>query len=240
MIHPLVPYGIRGAIWYQGESNGNEGETYYHKKHGLVKGWRKVWGQGEFPFYWVQLANFTNDKNEPRGGDGYARIRDAERKALDIPHSGMAVIIDIGETGNIHPKNKQDVGKRLAQWGLANAYDKEIVPSGPLYKKLEIDGDKAHIHFKHVGAGLIIGQKEGLKPTEELVIDAKLQRFAIAGKDKNWVWADAVIDGDTVIVSHQDVSTPVAVRYAYSANPLGANLYNREGFPASPFRTDDW
>jgi sialate O-acetylesterase len=240
MIHPLVPYGIRGAIWYQGESNGNEGESYYHKKHGLVKGWRKVWGQGDFPFYWVQLANFTNDKNEPEGGDGYARIRDAERKALDIPHSGMAVIIDIGETGNIHPKNKQDVGKRLAQWGLANAYDKEIVPSGPLYNKLEIDGDKARIHFKHVGTGLIIGKKEGLQPTEELVIDAKLQRFAIAGKDKNWVWADAVIDGDTVILSHRDISKPVAVRYAYSANPLGANLYNREGFPASPFRTDDW
>ena len=240
MIHPLVPYGIRGAIWYQGESNGNEGETYYHKKHGLVKGWRDVWGQGEFPFYWVQLANFTNDKNEPEGGDGYARIRDAERKALDIPHSGMAVIIDIGETGNIHPKNKQDVGKRLAQWGLAKSYGKDVVPSGPLFKKLEIDGNKAHIHFDHVGTGLIIGKKEGLKPTEELVIDAKLERFAIAGKDKNWVWADAVIDGDTVTVSHPDVSKPVAVRYAYSANPLGANLYNREGFPASPFRTDDW
>ena len=114
------------------------------------------------------------------------------------------------------------------------------MPSGPLFKKLEIDGNKARIYFDHVGAGLIIGKKEGLKPTEETVIDAKLQRFAIAGKNRHWVWADAVIDGDTVTVSHPDISTPVAVRYAYSANPLGANLYNREGFPTSPFRTDDW
>ncbi len=240
MIHPLVPFGIRGAIWYQGESNGNEGITYYHKKHGLVKGWRKAWGQGDFPFYWVQLANFTNDKNTPQGGDGYARVRDAERKALDIPNSGMAVIIDIGETGNIHPKNKQDVGKRLAQWGLAKVYDKKVVPSGPLFKKMEVVGNRALIHFDHIGKGLIIGKKDGLKPTEEMVIDAKLERFAIAGKDKNWTWANAVIDGDVVMVSHPDVPQPVAVRYAYSANPLGANLYNRDGFPASPFRTDDW
>jgi sialate O-acetylesterase len=240
MIHPLVPYAIRGAIWYQGESNGNEGETYYHKKHGLVKGWRKVWGQGDFPFYWVQLANFTNDKKTPQGGDGYARIRDAERMALDIPNSGMAVITDIGETSDIHPKNKQDVGKRLAQWAFAKTYELDVVPSGPLYEKMEVENGKARIHFSHIGKGLIIGKKDGLKPTEEIVIDAKLERFAIAGKDKLWVWGNAVIDGDTIIVSHPDVPVPVAVRYAYSANPLGANLYNREGFPASPFRTDDW
>ncbi len=240
MIHPLVPYAIRGAIWYQGESNGGEGETYYHKKHGLVKGWRKVWGQGDFPFYWVQLANFTNDKNEPKGGDGYAKIRDAERKALDIPNSGMAVIIDIGETSDIHPKNKQDVGKRLAQWALAKTYGLKIVPSGPLYEKVTVENGKARIHFVNIGKGLIIGKKNGLEPTEEIVIDAKLERFAIAGKDKVWVWGNATIDGDTVVVSHPDIPVPVAVRYAYSANPLGANLYNREGFPASPFRTDDW
>ena len=240
MIHPLVPYAIRGAIWYQGESNGNEGETYYHKKHGLVKGWRKVWNQGDFPFYWVQLANFTNDKKTPQGGDGYARIRDADRKALDIPNSGMAVIIDIGETSDIHPKNKQDVGKRLAQWALAKTYGFDVVPSGPLFEKMAVENGKARIHFSHIGKGLIIGKKDGLNPTEEIVIDAKLERFAIAGKDKIWVWAEAVIDGDTVLVSHPDVPVPVAVRYAYSANPLGANLYNREGFPASPFRTDDW
>ncbi len=240
MIHPLVPYAIRGAIWYQGESNGNEGETYYHKKHGLVKGWRKVWNQGDFPFYWVQLANFTNDKRTPQGGDGYAKIRDAERKALDIPNSGMAVIIDIGETSDIHPKNKQDVGKRLAQWALAKTYGLEIVPSGPLYEKMEVKNSQVRIHFSHIGKGLIIGEKNGLEPTEEIVIDAKLERFAIAGKDRVWVWGNAMIDGDTVVVSHPDVPVPVAVRYAFSANPLGANLYNREGFPASPFRTDDW
>ena len=115
-----------------------------------------------------------------------------------------------------------------------------MVAGGPLYERLKIEDGKARIHFKHIGKGLIIGKKEGLKPTEETVIDAKLERFAIAGKDKIWFWADAVIDGDTVLVSHPEVPVPVAVRYAYSANPLGANLYNREGFPASPFRTDDW
>ena len=147
--------------------------------------------------------------------------------ALDIPNTGMAVITDIGETDNIHPKNKQDVGKRLAQWAFAKTYGLDVVPSGPLYERMEIDHGKALIHFKHIGKGLIIGKKEGLKPTEEIVIDAKLERFAIAGKDKVWVWANAVIDGDTVVVSHPDIPVPVAVRYAYSANPLGANLYNR-------------
>ena len=239
MVHPLVPFGIRGAIWYQGESNGNEGITYTQKKQALVEGWRQVWGQGDFPFYWVQLANFTDDRKTPEGGDGYARVRDAQRKAMAIKNTGMAVIIDIGETRDIHPKNKQDVGSRLAQWALARDYGKDVVPCGPLYKSHKVEGNAIRVSFDHVGGGLIVGIKSGLEPVTD-VKDLPLQRFAIAGKDRKWVWAKAKIDGGSVVVSSQEVANPVAVRYAYSANPLGANLYNAEGIPASPFRTDDW
>ncbi|MHC4249309.1 MAG: sialate O-acetylesterase [Planctomycetota bacterium] len=239
MISPLVSFAIRGAIWYQGESNGGESMSYYHKKHALVKGWREVWGQGDFPFYWVQLANFRADNKRPEGGDGYAKIRDAERKALDIPNTGMATIIDIGNTRDIHPKNKQDVGWRLAQWALAGPYGLDVVPSGPLYKRHAVESGTVRVWFDHVGSGLMVGEKKGLEPTREAQ-GAKLQRFAVAGQDKKWVWAEARIDGDTVVVSSPDVRSPVAVRYAYSGNPLGANLYNREGMPASPFRTDEW
>ena len=172
----------------------------------------------------VDVAGFANIDN-----DGHSGIGDVESLSVGIPNPGVSV-----------PKNKQDVGKRLAQWALAKTYGLDVVPSGPLFEKMVVKNGKARIHFSHIGKGLIIGKKEGLKPTEEIVIDSKLERFAIAGKDKIWVWAEAVIDGDTVLVSHPDVPVPVAVRYAYSANPLGANLYNREGFPASPFRTDDW
>ncbi len=239
MISPLVGFAIRGAIWYQGESNGGESMSYYHKKHALVKGWREVWGQGDFPFYWVQLANFRGDNKQPAGGDGYAKVREAERKALDIPNTGMAVIIDIGETNNIHPRNKQDVGIRLAQWAFAGPYGLGVVASGPLYKRHAVEGGAIRVHFDNVGKGLMIGEKKGLEPTRE-VPGGKLERFAIAGSDKKWVWANARIDGDTVVVSSPEVRNPVAVRYAFSGNPLGANLYNREGIPASPFRTDEW
>ena len=239
MISPLKPFAIRGAVWYQGESNGGEGMTYYQKKRALVGGWREAWNQGDFSFYWVQLANFRDDKDEPAGGDGYAKIRDAQRKAQDIKNTGMAVIIDIGETKDIHPKNKQDVGRRLAQWALARDYGKDVVPCGPLYKKHAIESNKIRIEFDHVGAGLIVGEKNGLEPVSEDPV-GKLKRFAIAGEDRKWVWAEAKIDGDSVVVSSPDVPKPVAVRYAYSGNPLGANLYNKDGFPASPFRTDDW
>jgi len=239
MISPLIGFAIRGAIWYQGESNGGESMSYYHKKHALVKGWREAWGQGDFPFYWVQLANFRGDNKRPEGGDGFAKVRDAERKALDIPNTGMAVIIDIGETNNIHPKNKQDVGIRLAQWAFAGPYGLDVVPSGPLYKRHAVEGGAVRVWFDNVGKGLMTGEKKGLEPTRE-VRGAKLQRFAVAGGDRKWVWAEARIDGDTVVVSSPEVRDPMAVRYAFSGNPLGANLYNREGIPASPFRTDDW
>jgi len=239
MINPLAPFAMRGAIWYQGESNGNEGESYYHKKRALVNGWRELFNP-DLGFYWVQLANWKSPNEDPSGGDGWARIREAQRKALSIPHTGMAVTIDIGEANDIHPRNKQDVGRRLARYALHQTYGKkDVVPSGPLYKSHKVEGNSIRVTFDHVGGGLIVGEKNGLEPTKE-VKNGKLQRFAIAGADKKWHWADAKIDGDSVVVSSPEVSKPVAVRYAYSMNPAGANLYNEEGMPASPFRTDDW
>ncbi|MDA0839537.1 MAG: sialate O-acetylesterase [Planctomycetota bacterium] len=239
MVSPLVPYGIKGAIWYQGESNGGEGESYYHKTQALVKGWRSVWNQGDFPFYWVQLADFQKSNGKPEGGDGWAQIREAQRKSLTIPNTGMAVIHDIGAENDIHPRNKQDVGDRLAQWALHQTYKQDVVPCGPLFQKIVVEGNKIRIHFDHVGDGLMVGAKEGLAPTKE-VPDGKLERFAIAGQDKAWQWAEAVIDGETVVVSCDAIAEPVAVRYGYTMNPRGANLYNKEGLPASSFRSDSW
>jgi sialate O-acetylesterase len=252
MIHPVAGYGIRGAIWYQGESNGGEGDEYFAKMRALIGGWRTVWNQppspgsgapgGEFPFYFVQLANFQQPNDAPAGGDGWARIRMAQLKSLQIPKTGMAVAIDLADAGNpgdIHPKNKFDVGERLALWALKNDYGKEVVASGPLYKGVKVEDGKIRVNFDYVGSGLMAGKKEGRKPAVEEQ-GAALKRFAVAGEDRNWVWADAVIDGATVLVSSPQVPKPVAVRYAYSMNPAGANLYNKEGLPASPFRTDDW
>ena len=239
MIHPLAPFAMRGAIWYQGESNGGEGESYYHKTQALVNGWRELFNP-DLGFYWVQLANFQQPNDNPAGGDGWSRIREAQRKALTIPHTGMAVITDIGQANDIHPRNKQDVGGRLAQWALHQTYGKkDVVPCGPLYKSHQIQGNTIRISFDHVGTGLMAGKKEGLAPTVE-VQGGPLKRFAVAGADKSWHWAEAVIDGETVVVKSPDVENPVAVRYAYTMNPVGANLYNKEGIPASPFRTDDW
>ncbi len=238
MVHGLAPFQVRGAIWYQGESNAGQGEKYYPLKKALVAGWRKVFENDDMPFYWVQLANFMAPSNNPAGG-GWGPVREGQRLALSIPNTGMAVTIDIGNARDIHPRNKQDVGKRLALWALAKNYNKEIVPSGPLYKSSKVEGNKMRINFDYVGGGLMVGKKEGLQPTKE-VKDGELGRFAIAGEDKTWHWAKAKIDGQSVVVWSDKVAKPVAVRYAYESNPDGANLYNREGLPASPFRTDKW
>ena len=152
----------------------------------------------------------------------------------------MAVTIDIGEAKNIHPKNKFDVGGRLACWALARDYGQtNIVVSGPLYRAMKIEDNRVRLFFDHLGGGLMVGEKTGRKPGREIK-NGKLQRFAVAGEDKKWVWADAIIDGDAVLVSSPNVPKPVAVRYAYSVNPEGCNLYNRAGLPAAPFRTDSW
>ncbi|MDA0765363.1 MAG: sialate O-acetylesterase [Verrucomicrobia bacterium] len=243
MIAPIVRFPIKGALWYQGESNGNEGETYYHKKQALVGGWRQQWAQGDFPFYFVQLANFQGVSEDPAGGNGWAKLREAQSKSLSIPNTGMAVIIDtvpLAEAGDIHPRNKYDVGTRLASWALGRDYgQKDVVVSGPLFKALKIEGNTARLTFEHTGTGLMAGKKEGRSPAVEAKGE-KLKHFAVAGADKKWFWADAVIVDETVSVSSPEVKEPVAVRYAFQMNPDGANLYNREGLPASPFRTDDW
>lgn len=243
MIHPIVRFPIKGALWYQGESNGGEGVTYYDKMRALIGGWRQQWGQGNFPFYFVQLASYQAVLKDPAGGNGWAKLREAQTKSLTIPNTGMAVITDtvpLADAGNIHPKNKYDVGMRLARWALARDYgQKSLEVSGPLFKEIKIAGGKARLEFDHADAGLMVGKKEGRAAAVEIK-GGKLNGFAIAGADKKWFWADAVLDSKTVTVSSPEVAQPVAVRYAYQMNPTEANLYNRDGLPASPFRTDDW
>ena len=239
MIHPLAPYAMRGGIWYQGESNGNEGISYHHKKTALINGWRKLFNP-DLAFYWVQLADFKKASDMPEGGDGWAKLREAQRTSLNIDNTGMAVIHDIGNASDIHPRNKQDVGWRLAQWALNQNYGRQdLVPAGPLYKSLKVENNTIRLSFDHVGKGLMVGKKEGLSPASEDK-GGTLGRFAVSGDDKVWHWADAVIDGDHVVVSSKEVAEPVAVRYGYTMNPRGANLYNKDGIPASPFRTDNW
>jgi sialate O-acetylesterase len=234
MIHPLVPFDLQGAIWYQGEANGGEGMSYFFKMRALIEGWREVFGNDELEFYYVQLANWRQPTEDPAGGGGWSRIREAQRAALRIPRTGMAVTIDIGNADDIHPRNKQDVGARLARWALRDVYGQEIVVSGPLYKSHEVEGDRIRVHFGHVGSGLMVARKEGLEPPTPLP-DAAPQHFAIAGTQGNWHWAEAQIDGETVVVWSEEVEEPTAVRYAYAMNPAEANLYNREGLPAAPF-----
>jgi len=243
MIHPLVSFGIKGALFYQGETNGSEEDGYYHKMRALIGGWRKAWNQGDFPFYFVQLPSYSNPDNKPEGGDGWAKTRMGQFKALSVTNTGMAVAIDladIGNPGNVHPSNKMDVGERLSLWALAKNYGKKnLVYSGPLYRAMKIEDNKIRIVFDSIGSGLTVATKKGYNPMVKEP-QGKLQKFAISGENKKWFWADAVIDGKTVVVFSPEVSRPVAVRYAYSVNPDGCNLYNNEGLPASPFRTDDW
>ena len=226
MIAPIVPYPIAGAIWYQGESNAGRAYQYRKLFPDMITDWRKHWGQGDFTFLFVQLANFMARKDQP-AESAWAELREAQTMTLAFPKTGQAVIIDIGDARNIHPKNKQDVGKRLALAARAIAYGEGIVYSGPIYDSMKVEGDKIRLSFKHVGGGLVA---EG---------GGKLTGFAIAGADKKFVWADAQIDGGSVVVAGNDVAKPVAVRYAWADNPQ-CNLYNKEGLPASPFRTDQW
>jgi sialate O-acetylesterase len=242
MAAAVQPYAIRGALWYQGESNGGEGESYFWKMKALVQGWRTTWDQGEFPFYFVQLANFQNPNPDAAGGGGWSKLREAQLKTiLEVPQTGMAVIIDIGEARDIHPKNKFDVGRRLALWALAKDYDKkDLVHSGPIYKSMKVEDGKVRLAFDHVGGGLMAAKKADPRSIDAPQPVEKLSGFAIAGEDKKWFWADAIIDGDAVVVSSAEVKQPVAVRYAFSMHPDKASLYNKENLPASPFRTDSW
>ena len=281
MIAPLVPYGMRGAIWYQGESNANRANEYRTLFPALIADWRRLWGQEHFHFHFVQLANYMSRSEEP-GESQWAELREAQTMALALPDTAMAVAIDIGEEIDIHPKNKRDVGRRLAWSALAQVYGcHDVEPSGPLYTHCQIErfplsplqicggagtpeafrtwpvstdtgaafkkppehprrsqifvkafmenaleGSQVRLFFKGLGGGL---EARG----------GKLEAFALAGEDRKFYWADARIEGDTVVVFSPQVSQPKAVRYGWADNPP-CNLYNRAGLPASPFRTDDW
>jgi sialate O-acetylesterase len=226
MIAPLVPYGLRGAIWYQGESNAGRAYQYRTLFPLLIKDWRARWGQGDFPFLFVQLANYQTVAQDP-ADDDWAKLREAQTMALALPNTGMAVTIDIGDANDIHPGNKQEVGVRLALSARHLVHGENVVYSGPAYKSMEIEGNRIRLFFNHA--------QDGLMSTD----GGKLRGFAIAGDDRKFVWAEAMIDGKTVVVSSPQVAKPVAVRYAWAINPV-CNLYNRAGLPASPFRTDAW
>ncbi len=228
MIKPLLSFGICGAIWYQGESNAAQAWQYRTLFPLMIRSWRKAWGQGNFSFNFVQLANYQPVKPEP-AESAWAELREAQALALELPNTGMAVTIDIGEANDIHPKNKQDVGLRLALPALAQRYGyRNLVYSGPVYQGMTVEKGRIRIRFDHVGGGLVAHGE-------------KLEGFAIAGKTAKglkFVWAEARIDGDTVVVSSPEVPKPVAVRYAWAENPI-CNLFNASDLPASPFRTDN-
>jgi sialate O-acetylesterase len=222
MINPILPFAIRGAIWYQGESitGGTNGLLLYgHVMDTLVTQWRKLWGEGNFPFYVVQLPGQQNVSNNPL-------VREQQAKILALPNTGMAVVLDTSEAKNVHPHNKEPLGDRLTRIALANVYGQKIEYSGPVYASMKVEGSAIRIKFTHA-AGLTA--KEGL-----------LKWFQIAGTDQKFVFADAKIDGDSVIVSSANVPAPVAVRYAWDNFPDTANLFNGAGLQAAPFRTDDW
>lgn len=227
MIAPLAPYAIRGVIWYQGESNVGRAREYRKLFPAMIRNWRRAWRQGDFPFLFVQLANILEVQKQPDLPSGWAELREAQTMSLSVPDTAMVVIIDIGDAVDIHPRNKQEVGWRLAQAALGTVYGRSVVYSGPIYDGMEIEGNRICLHFKHVGGGLTPNWM------------GKLRGFAIAGEDRHFVWADAKVEGESVVVSSDQVAKPVAVRYGWAENPIG-NLYNKAGFPASPFRTDDW
>ena len=227
MISPLLNYKIKGAIWYQGESNAGRPGDYYDLFSTMITDWRNHWDEVSFPFLFVQLPNFMEAKSEPTESD-WALLREAQLKTLSLPNTGMAVTIDIGEWNDIHPVDKKDVGDRLALAAEKIAYGDDVVYSGPIYKSMKVEGNKIILSFTNVGSGLVAKGKEGLK------------YFSIAGADKHFVWAKAKIEGEKVIVWNDEIPNPVAVRYAWADNPEGANLYNEEGLPASPFRTDNF
>ncbi|OON68939.1 sialate O-acetylesterase [Hymenobacter sp. CRA2] len=225
MVAPLLPYAVKGVIWYQGESNTGRAKEYQQLFSTMITDWRRAWQQPALPFLYVQLANFMAVKDQP-SESGWAELREAQRRTLALPHTSMAVAIDAGEWNDIHPLDKATVGHRLALAAEREAYGDNVVAAGPLYQSHKINGNKITLSFTSVGGGLVA--KGG----------GELKQFAIAGADQQWVWAQARIEGDKVVVWNEQVPNPVAVRYAWADNPQGANLYNKAGLPASPFRTD--
>jgi sialate O-acetylesterase len=226
MIAPLEPLAIKGAIWYQGESNAGRGMQYRTLLPTLIRDWRGRFSGGDFPFFIVQLASFQPEVDKP-GESQWAELREAQDLAAKtVGHSAVAVALDIGDAKDIHPKNKQEVGRRLALDALALAYGRDIEYAGPTFTKMDVDGNKAVLHFDHLGGGL---EAKGNEP---------LKGFAISEDGKKFVWGDAKIEGDTVAVTSPDVAQPTAVRYGWADNGMADNLFNKAGLPAPPFRTD--
>ena len=234
-IAPIVPYAIKGAVWYQGESNGMSGNTadlYHAILKALIGGWREQWGQGDFPVMIAQLPKFIQGWNWPA-------IREAQSLAHDIPNSGMAVLLDLGDPHDVHPPGKIDAAQRLALVARHVAYGEDLVWTGPSYRSMKGEGNAIRLTFTPNGSGLTIGTAPWVAKGASPVPNDKLRGFIIAGEDQNWVTADAKIDGNSVVVSSPQVAHPVAVRYAWENCPE-TNLYNKEGLPAAPFRTDHW
>ena len=227
MITPLLPYALRGALWYQGESNALKAHQYRKLLPALINSWRDASRQKDLKFLVVQLPNHGATPDQP-SESAWAELREAQLLTLrQVPGTGLAVTIDVGDPKDVHPHRKREVGQRLALWALATIYKQPIEYSGPLYESMQVRGSELHVRFTHVGSGLEARGGE------------ELRGFAVAGADRKFHWAEARIDGDSVVVSSRDVPRPVAVRYAWADSPQ-CNLFNNDGLPASPFRTDDW
>jgi sialate O-acetylesterase len=229
MLHPLLPFAIKGALWYQGESNAGRAYQYRKAFPLMITDWRTRFKQGDFPFYFVQLASFNSANGNSENGSNWAELREAQTLTLKLPHTGMAVTTDIGESKDIHPKNKQDVGKRLAAWSLHDDYGKQGEFTGPIYSTHKIVGNTMEIQFSHAAKGFTIKGASG-----------KILGFEIAGADKKFYPAEAVIKGNLIVVSSDKVATPASVHFGWADDAGICNLFNKEGFPASPFRTDNW
>jgi sialate O-acetylesterase len=221
MVAPVIPYGLRGFVCYLGEADIGRAKEFQSLFPLLIKDWRTRWNLGDVPFLFVQLPNHLQPKAEP-GDSAWADLREAQARALREPQTGMAVTIDIGDADDLYPRNKQDVGRRLAQWLLGTTYKLKVVPSGPLYESFAVEGGKIRVKFKNTGQGLVAK----VHP---------LKGFAIAGADLRWKTAEAAIEGGSVVVRCDSVPNPAAVRYAWADNPEGCNLYNKDGLPAAPF-----
>jgi sialate O-acetylesterase len=229
MINPLIPYAMRGVLWYQGEANTGRAYQYRMSFPLMIADWRQHWGQGNFPFYFVQLASFKGENGNSDKGSTWAELREAQSYALNQKATGMSVTDDIGEPNDIHPKNKKDVGLRLAAIALNNIYDKPMEYSGPVYESMTIQGNKVILNFSHTGSGLMVRDKYGY-----------IRGFEIAGSDQRFHYAKAFLENNKVVVYSDEVAVPVSVRYAWADDNSDANLYNFEDFPAVPFRTDRW
>ena len=227
MLYPLIPYTMQGVIWYQGESNAGRAYQYRKAFPLMIEDWRKHWNEGNFPFYFVQLASFNADKGDSKNGSTWAELREAQTMTLSLPNTGMAVTTDIGTSNDIHPRNKQDVGKRLAAVALHDVYKQPGEYMGPMYQSMKVEGNKIVLSFTHTGGGLVAK-------------DSELKGFEIAGDDKQFYPAKASIQNNKVIVYADEVSKPASVHFGWKDDAKDDNLYNKEGFPASPFRTDNW